>query len=659
MDHSAVALQSVLIVLASSVLAVAACRSLHVPPIIGYLTTGLALGPHALGVVSEGEQINRLAELGVVFLMFSIGLEFSLTKLKTMRRLVFGLGGAQVAGTIALSVGVALLAGAPWQAGLALGGILSMSSTAIVSKLLVERGELDSAHGREVIAVLLFQDLAVVPLLVLIPVLGQPADAIGVAMMAALAKAAAALALVIVGGPRPIRAWLRAVARRRSTELFVLNVLLITLVAAFITAAAGLSLVLGAFLAGMLISETEYRFQVEQDIKPFRDVLLGLFFITVGMLLDLRLVAAQFWLVLGFLAVLLLGKCALIAALSRAFGASTGTALRVGLALAQGGEFGFVLLTLTGIAGIVPGELLQPLLAAMIVSMLVTPFVIAASNRIVLRLSRSEWMLRSLELHQIAVQSLEAERHVIIVGYGRNGQRLARLLDAEGVRYVALDLDPERVRDAAAGGDTVVFADGLRREALVAAGISRAAAVVLTFADAAAAKRVLAHLHELNPGVPVIVRARDEADIEPLTAAGASEVVPEAFESGLMLASHTLVWVGVPFSRVMRRMSQVRGERYGLLRGLFQGRDREDGEGDIAAARLHSVTLEPGARALGRRLQDLGLEALGVEVRAVRRRGAKAKLMPAEVGELQAGDAVVLLGAPAALAEAEERLAAR
>jgi monovalent cation:H+ antiporter-2, CPA2 family len=485
-------------------------------------------------------------------------------------------------------------------------------------------------------------------------VLGQPADAIGLAMAAALAKAAAALVLVIVGGPRPMRAWLRAVARRRSNELFVLNVLLITLVAAFITAAAGLSLVLGAFLAGMLISETEYRFQVEQDIKPFRDVLLGLFFITVGMMLDPRLVAAQFWLVFGFLAILVLGKFALIAALSRAFGSTPGTGLRVGLALAQGGEFGFVLLPLAGIAGIVPAALLQPLLAAMILSMLATPFVIAASDRIVLRLSRSEWMLRSLELHRVAVQSLEAERHVIIVGYGRNGQRLARLLDAESVRYVALDLDPERVREAAAAGDTVVFADGMRSEALVAAGISRAAAVVLTFADAAAAVRVLAHLHELNPAVPVIVRARDEADIEPLTAAGASEVVPEAFESGLMLASHTLVWVGVPLSRVMRRVSQVRGERYGLLRGLFQGRD------DMASGtRLHSVTLEPGMRALGRTVRELALDGFAVEVKTVRRRGAKAGLDAEGAGPLQVADVVVLLGAPEALAAAEERLAAR
>src|SRR5687768_13932053 len=651
MDSDAAALQSVLLLLAAAVLAVALCRTLRLPPMLGYLATGLALGPHALGVVADREETHRLAEFGVVFLMFSIGLEFSLTKLKSMRRLVFGLGFTQVAATIGLAVAAALALGASWPAGLALGGIAAMSSTAIVSKLLAERGELDSAHGREVIAVLLFQDLAVVPLLVLIPVLGQPADAVGVAVAAALAKAAAALAIVILGGPKPMRAWLRAVARRRSNELFVLNVLLITLVAAFVTAAAGLSLVLGAFLAGMLISETEYRFQVEQDIKPFRDVLLGLFFITVGMMLDPRLVITQFWLVVLFLALLMFVKGALIAALSAAFGARGGTALRVALALAQGGEFGFVLLPLAGIAGIVPEELLQPMLAAMIISMLATPFVIAASDRIVLRLSRSEWMLRSLELHRVAVQSLQAERHVIIVGYGRNGQRLARLLDAEGVRYVALDLDPERVREAAAAGDTVVFADSVKREALIAAGIARAAAVVVTFADAGAAVRVLAHVHALNPAVPVIVRARDESDIERLTAAGASEVVPEAFESGVMLASHTLLWLGVPLRRVMRRMALVREEQYQLLRGLFRG------EGDApAGAGLHTVSLDAHAAAVGKPLAELDLERLGVQVRAVRRAGAKAKLTPAEAGVLQAGDVVVLLGAPDLVGAAEDRL---
>ncbi len=655
MDHAVVSLQSVLVVLASAVAAVAICRSLALPPMIGYLVTGLALGPHALGLVPGRGEMQVLAEFGVVFLMFSIGLEFSLPRLVAMRRVVFGLGFAQVAATILIVMAVAAAFGAGWQAGLAVGGIVAMSSTAIVSKLLSERLQLDSAHGREVIGVLLFQDLAVVPFLVIIPALGKPAGEIGVAVSLALGKAALALAIVILAGPKIMRAWLGLVARRRSNELFVLNVLLVILLMAFVTGLAGLSLVLGAFLAGMLISETEYRLQVEEDIKPFRDVLLGLFFVTVGMMLDLRLVIGAFAQVLALFVVLVGGKFALVALLCKAFGNPAGTALRVALALAQAGEFGFVLLALTSAADIVPEELLQPLLASMILSMLATPFAIAASDRIVLRLSRAEWMLRSLELHRIAVKSIEAERHVLILGYGRNGQRLARLLDAERVRYIALDLDPERVREAAAAGDTVVFADGARREALVAAGIARAAAVVVTFADVGAAVRALAHIHELAPSVPVIVRARDESDIERLTAAGASEVVPEAFESGVMLASHALVWVGVPLSRVMRRVAQVRGEQYGLLRGLFHGR-ADDAQDDEALARLHSVTLLGEAHAIGKSVAELGLESLGVQVRAVRRPGEIEKLSAAQAGVLQAGDVVVLLGAPEVLGAAEDRL---
>jgi K+:H+ antiporter len=654
MDHAVVSLQSVLIVLACGVAAVVICRSLRLPAMIGYLVTGLALGPYALGLVSsQREETRLLAEIGVVFLMFSIGLEFSLSRLTAMRRVVFGLGLAQVAATIALVMLAAMAFGAGWQAGLALGGIIAMSSTAIVSKLLAERFELDSAHGRQVMGVLLFQDLAVVPLLVVIPALGQPADQIGVAVAIAFGKAAAALAIVILAGPRLMRAWLGVVARRRSNELFVLNVLLVILLMAYLTGLAGLSMVLGAFLAGMLISETEYRFQVEEDIKPFRDVLLGLFFVTVGMMLDLSLVLSEFVKVLALFIALVSGKFGVIALLSRASGAAPGTALRVGLALAQGGEFGFVLLSLASAPPIVPGGFLQLLLAAMILSMLATPFVIQASDWLVMRVSHSEWMLRSLQLHDIAVQSIEAERHVVILGYGRNGQRLARLLAAEGVRYVALDLDPERVREAAAAGDTVVFADSGRREALVAAGIARAAAVVITFADARAAVRVLAHVHELNASVPVVVRARDEADIEPLTAAGASEVVPEAFESGVMLASHTLVWLGLPLSRVMRRVAQVRAEHYHLLRGLFHG-ESDAAQDDAAPTRLHSVTLDGQAHAIGHSIAELQLER--VQIRTVRRPGIRMNLDPADAGELQAGDVVVLLGLPDAIAAAEDRL---
>ncbi len=656
MDATAEALQPILVLLASAVFAVVLCRTLALPPIVGYLATGLLLGPHALGLVSDSAQTHRLAEFGVVFLMFSIGLEFSLPKLRVMRREVFGLGLAQVAATVALGVAFALLLGGNWQAGLVLGGVAAMSSTAIVSKLLAERAELDTAHGRAIIGVLLFQDLAVVPLLILVPALGHTASEIGWVIGVALLKAAVVLAALLLAGPRVMRAWFGIVARRRSTELFVLNVLLITLALAFVTALAGLSLALGAFLAGMLISETEYRYQVEEDIKPFRDVLLGLFFVTVGMMLDVGVVAGKLWLVALFLVLLVGLKFALIAGLARALGAAPGTALRTGLALAQGGEFGLVLIALASGSAVVPQPVLQALLAAMVLSMLATPFLIGASDRIVMRWSRSEWMLRSLQMHRVAVQSLETERHVIVLGYGRNGQHLARLLDAEGVRYIALDLDPERVREAALAGDTVVFADCSRREALVAAGILRAAAVVITFADTAAAVRVLAHIHALAPSVPVIARARDESDIAKLSAAGASEVVPEALESGLMLASHTLVWVGVPLNRVVRRIRAVRDQQYGLLRGLFHGAGDEPETVEHAQPRLHSVTLTGNAFGVGQSLAALALEEIGVQVKAVRRLGAARRLAPEDAGTLQQGDVVVLLGVPELLAAAEIRL---
>jgi CPA2 family monovalent cation:H+ antiporter-2 len=656
MDAAGVALLPVLALLAAAVLAVIACRRAQLPPMIGYVLTGVALGPHALAVVPQTETTAHLAEFGVVFLMFSVGLEFSLPKLVVMRRAVFGLGLAQVALTIGLGLAAALALGAPWQAGLALGGAVAMSSTAVVSRLLAERLELDRPHGRDIVGVLLFQDLAVVPLLILVPALGGPAEALGAAVVLALLKAALVLAVVILAGPRLMRAWLGIVARGRSTELFVLNVLFLTLGLAYLTGLAGLSYALGAFLAGMLIAETEFRYQVEEDIKPFRDVLLGLFFVTVGMLLDPAFLAAHLGLVAGLLALVVGAKLATIGLLSRAFGAAPGTALRVGLALAQGGEFGFVLLALAGSNGVAPGPVTQALLAAMVLSMLATPFLIGWSDRIVLRFARSEWMQRSLELHRVAVRSLETERHVIILGYGRNGQHLARLLEAEGVRYVALDLDPDRVREAAAAGDTVVFADSARRESLIAAGIARAAAVAITFAHSEAAVRVLAHIHALAPSVPVIVRAREEADVARLAAAGASEVVPEALESGLMLASHTLIWVGVPLSRVVRRMRAVRDEQYGLLKGLFHGTSDEPETVESAQPRLHSVTLAAGAYALGKALGELGLEDLGVEVKAVRRPSAARRLLPKEVATLEQGDVLVVLGVPESLAAAEIRL---
>jgi len=651
-------LELVLVLLASAVLVVVLARSLHLPPMLGYLLVGVAIGPHALHWIPASEESGyaHLAEFGVVFLMFSIGLEFSLPKLFNMRRLVFGLGMGQVMLTLIVPTAAAWALGYPWQLGFALGGALAMSSTAIVSKLLAERMQIESAHGREIIGVLLFQDLAVVPLLILIPALAQPAENLLPVLALALAKAAVVLFVILFAGQKLMRGWFHVVAKRRSHELFVLNVLLITLGLAWATELAGLSLALGAFLAGMLISETEYRQQVEEDIKPFRDLLLGLFFVTIGMQLNLSVVADRFALVVLLFIAPVLFKFATIALLSRWFGATPGTALRTALALAQAGEFGFVLLALAGGVRLVDQSLLQPILAAMLLSMLSAPFMIHYSDKLVLRFVASEWMLRSLALHQIAVSGMRVAKHVVLCGYGRTGQNLARFLEQEGIGYVALDLDPERVREAAAAGESVVYGDGVRREALIAAGLARASALVISFPDTQAAIKILHHAHAINPALPVIVRTLDDTDMDQLQAAGAAEVVPDAFESSLMLASHALVLMGVPLARVVHRVREVRNSRYSLLRGFFHG----EGDAVVDAAehrqpRLHSVTLIQGAYAIGRTLAELDLPALGAAVTRVRRRGIRVG-EPGPETRFEAGDVVVVLGEPDGLAAAEIRL---
>jgi CPA2 family monovalent cation:H+ antiporter-2 len=648
-------LQPVLVLLAAAVLVVVVFRSLKLPPLLGYLIVGVLIGPHALGWITTTDDVRHLAEIGVVFLMFSIGLEFSLSRLLTMRRIVFGLGTTQVLATLLLVLGVALAVDLPWQAGIALGGALAMSSTAILAKLLAERFELNSPHGQQIIGILLFQDLAVVPLLILIPALGAPADALATTLGLAVAKAAVVLTVLLVVGQRLMRAWFHLVARQKSSELFVLNVLLVILGIAFLTDLAGLSMALGAFVAGVLISETEYRYQVEEDIKPFRDVLLGLFFVTIGMLLDVRIVAENAW-VSVLLVSLVVVKTALIFGLSRLFGAASGVALRTGLALGACGEFGFVILAHAAGSRLIADDVLQPVLAAMVLSMLIAPFVIERSESIVRRWSTSEWMSRAMQLHNIAVQSMAADAHVLICGYGRSGQNLARFLEREGVPFIALDNDPQRIREATAAGERVVFGDAARREVLLAAGLARAKAVIVAYADTASALRIISQVQQVRPGLPVVVRTADDSDVEKLREAGATEVVADLMEASLMLASTTLMLVGVPLNRVLRRIRETRESRYELFRGFFRGMtDDAEGEDQSLQPRMHSVLVSAGARAIGSSLADLDLAEFGVEVTAVRRRSVRTTA-PAPDMRIEEGDVVVLRGTEPAVAAAEMRL---
>ncbi len=634
-------------------MAVVIFRRFNLPPVLGYLFVGSVIGPHALNLMSEVHRAEYLAEFGVVFLMFSIGLEFSLPKLYAMKRIVFGLGLLQVVVSMVLIAGLVMLFGVSWQLGIALGGVFAMSSTAVITKLLAERMQLDSAHGREIMGVLLFQDLAVVPLLVIIPSLTQPPEKLAVLLGIALLKAVIVLAIILVFGQRLMRKWFHFVARAKSSEVFVLNVLLITLSLATITELAGLSLALGAFVAGMLISETEYKLQVEEDIKPFRDVLMGLFFVTIGVKLDLHILVGLWWQVLLAVVALLVIKSLIVGVLSWRLGASPGNAIRSALWLCAGGEFGFVLL---GEVMRLPKEIQQVALTTLVLSMLIAPFIVQYSERIVVRFVASEWLMRSMQLTRIAAQSMGSEKHAILCGFGRNGQYLARFLGQEDINYVALDLDPDRVREASAGGENVVYGDAGRKEALMAAGLMRASVVIVTISDTALAEKILHHVLELRHDLPVIVRTADERDMDRLTRAGATEVVPEALEASLMLASHALVLVGVPINRVLKRIRQTRSQRYSLLRGFYRGiTDRDHDEEDEHQPRMHSVLLAAGAAAIGRTLDDLDLDSLNCEVSAVRRRGIRA-LEPAPETRLEEGDVVVVLGLPEAVMAAEERL---
>lgn len=649
-------LQPVLILLAVAVLAVVVFRLLRLPPMLGYLLAGVLIGPHALGWIADNDETRHLAEFGVVFLMFSIGLEFSLPKLIAMKRIVFGFGTAQVTVTIAVVIVIAWIFHLDWRIGLILGGALAMSSTAIVSKMLSERAELNSLHGKQVIGVLLLQDLAVIPLLIIVPALAvqanTEADDFTAMLMLAMLKVVVVLMFVFFIGQKLMRRWFHLVARQKSSELFVLNVLLITLGLAWITQMAGLSLALGAFLAGMLISETEYRYQVEDDIKPFRDVLLGLFFVTIGMLLDLQVVLENFVWVFVILLALTVLKVAIVAGLSRLFGASTSVALRTGLNLAQAGEFGFVLLAQANEIALIENSVLQPVLAAMVISMFLAPFLIEYSDAMIQRFYSSDWMHRAMQITSIAAQTMAAQSHVIICGYGRSGQSISRILEQESIPFIALDLDPYRIQEATRAGESVVYGDAARREVLIAAGLMRAKVLVVSYSDTVSTLKILKHVHELRPDLAVVVRTQDDTNIDLLKEAGATEVVAEIMEGSLMLASHALMFVDVSTARILRRIRKIREQRYSLLRGFYYGSDEMEDGNEKNSPRLLTITIPPDAAAINKTLKDIDL---AVEVTAVRRRNIRGPL-PTDETRLESGDVIVLRGTQENLAAAEIKL---
>lgn len=565
---------NLLIILASSLVVIALFQRLRLPPVLGYLCVGLMIGPTAFNWVNENEDLPDLAELGVVFLLFSLGLEFSLSKMLALRKVVFRLGGLQVLVTAILLGGVLMLFGISMTPALLLGAGLSLSSTAIVSKELGSLGEIFSSHGQNAIAVLLFQDVVAVLLLTLVPVFAGSSDQAWYwALPLTLGKTVVLFIGLLIASRFLLPRLFHEVAAARSPELFVLLALVIVLLTAWLTHLLGLSPALGAFLAGMLLGESHYRHQIEADIRPFRDILLGVFFVSIGMLIDLRLFVSDGVLIFAMTLGLMLTKGCVVALLVKWRGSDGETAWRSGLALAQGGEFCFALMALMQHNKLMPAEVGGLLLAATFCSMLVTPLLLRAAPRIAARLHRKP--NEEAQLEQISALNAGLHGHVVICGYGRVGQSIGRFLQYAQQPYIALDNDPVRVHEAAVGETCVHYGDSRRGELLVAVGLERARLLVIAVDQTDIALLILSEARRLNPSVPILVRTRDDSQLTELKAAGASEVVPELLESSLMLASHALIMLGLPGQQVQDKVDSVRRDRYRLLHGFYPGADDE------------------------------------------------------------------------------------
>jgi CPA2 family monovalent cation:H+ antiporter-2 len=653
-----VALTQILVLLAAAVVVLYTMRRLRMPPILGYLAVGMLLGPHAFGLATDDVVTRSLAEIGVIFLVFTLGLEFSLPRLIAMKWEVLGLGGGQVLVTTGVAAAFAWYFGVTPAVAIVMGGAVAMSSTAIVVRQLRDQAEVNRTHGRLAVAIVLFQDIAFAPFLAIVSAITAGSTPVG--LLRTVLEGGVALLVVLAVGRWLIRPLFHEIARARMPELFLLAVLLISLGSAYITETVGLSFALGAFLAGVMLAETEYRLQVEAVIRPFRDVMLGIFFISIGMLFDVELLARQSLLVTLLVLALLVGKTLIVTLIGYRFaGRSVFKALRTGLVVSLGGEFGFALLTILLRDRLIEAEFVQPLLTAITISMMISPLIIRHNKTI------ARWVLRERRPEATALQrEVESTRavarrdHVLICGFGRVGQNIARVLEQLGYEYIAVDMDPGRVRAARQAGDPVVYGDAGNPEVLELVGLDRSSVVVISFADNALALHTLGAIRRERPNVPILVRTQDDSHLAQLQKAGASSVVPETFEAALMLVWHVLLLLQVPVSRVMKIIGDIRGNRYNLLRTIY----RLDGDELVPATQamreqLYTLVLPPGAWAVGRTIAQVKEQGAEMTVSAIRRAGIVGR-EPAPDTVLEEGDVLVLFGTPEALEHGEAVLLA-
>jgi CPA2 family monovalent cation:H+ antiporter-2 len=641
-----------LAILSSAVLIVWLFRRLQLPAILAYLVAGVLVGEHGLALAEEHVDYEHFAELGIVFLLFTLGLEFSLPKLVSMRHLVVTVGSLQVVISLVLFMLVAMFFDQSFAAAITIGGILALSSTAIVIRQLSESGGMKKKSGQLSVAVLLFQDVAVVPLLIVIPLLAQGGDSSFImALLFALIKGVFVVSLLLLAGKWLLPRLFNLVAQVRTDELFVLTTLLVTLVASALTQWFGLSMALGAFLAGMMLGESQYKHQLEADIRPYRDILLGLFFVTVGMKLNISVVFSSPLIIISLLVCFMVVKVLVIVLLAKRAGESSKDAWAAGIMLAQMGEFGFVLIALASQVEVLTETTASILLGTGVLSMAITPYMISHARSWALWLSR-EKQLDTQALEELP-QNTTLSDHVIICGFGRIGQTVSRFLKQESIEFVAIDIDPLRTTKAREAGENVLFGSSRQAELLHAAKLSKAKLVVIAFGEDKQSLDVIQKVRSLAPDVPILVRTRNDDQLDELHAAGANEVVPESLEGSLMLVSQVLSLSGVPFSRIVRRVQKERKNHYNHLHGFFQGEHTDMSPDAIERIEFaHAIILVNNSFATGKSIRSLKLDEHRVFVIALKRNNIESEEPDVDT-ILLAQDTLIVRGKPKRVERAE------
>lgn len=658
MPHSLPLLNDLLILLATSIPIVFLCSRLRLPVVVGFMLSGVLIGPTGLGLISEPQDVELLAELGVVLLLFTIGLEFSLKRMLEMKRLVLGGGGLQVTLTALAVLGLCLAANRASNQAIFFGFLFALSSTALVLKSYMDRQEIDTPHGKAGVGILLFQDLCIVPMMLLTPALSGQGGSAATDLAWRLGMALLVVAGIILAARFVVPFLLGHIARLRSPEVFILFVVLASLGTAWLTSLVGLSMALGAFVAGLVLSESEYSHQIVSDIMPFRDVFNSIFFISIGMLLSVSFLWQNLWLVLGWWLALVVGKAVITLLVVWLLGNSLRVAALVGLGLAQVGEFSFILAKVGVAQGLLPEGDYQQFLATAILSMIATPFLIAVAPRFGMFLQARFAPTSARERQTTETNGAAALRaHVIIVGYGFNGRNLARVLRHAGIPYQVLELNAETVRAAQAEGVPIHYGDAMRREVLNHAGIHQARLLVLAISDPAATRHAVAVARELNPALSIIARTRYLSELSELKRLGATQVIPEEFETSIEIFARVLEVYGVPNSVIQREVEEIRRTGYEMLRVPSLPLVQEDRLAEVLQeVTTESVSIAADSPALRRTLRELDLRAqTGANIIAAVRDG-QTTVNPGPDFRVGEGDLLILVGTSEQLARASQFL---